>query len=488
MLFNSLEFLIFFAIVCILYFSLPDRFRWMLLLVGSYAFYISWEADYAILLAGLTLFNYSAALLLDRTTASGRKKVVLALTLLSNVGVLFWLKYLNFFAGSAKNIFHHYNIAVTVPVFSVILPVGISFYTFKIMNYIIDVYRGAIQPEKKLGIFALFVSFFPQLIAGPIDRATSLLPQFHGSHDFDYQRVTSGLKLMLWGFFQKLVIADNLSVIVDRVFNHPRQHEGLSLLLASILFTFQIYCDFSGYSDIAIGAARVFGFTSMNNFERPYFSGSIPEFWRRWHISLSSWFRDYLYIPLGGNRVAVPRWYLNLFIVFIVSGLWHGANWTFIVWGALHGFLCILSAATGNLRKRLTAAVGLGRTPALHQVMRVVMTFLLVSLAWIFFRANTISDALYVVSHLFTGWFDLSGKGGIPSVYALISSCRFEFIVGSLSVVIMEIVHFMQQKRSVRQMVQTKPIWQRWALYYCLVAAILLLGNLGSKQFIYFQF
>ncbi len=394
MLFNSLEFLLFFAIVCILFFSLPNRFRWALLLGGSYIFYMSWEADYAILLAFLTLFNYYAVHYMDKAGSAGRKKTILVLTIASDVGVLFWFKYLNFFAGSVKAALQHFGVAITVPVFSILLPVGISFFTFKILNYVIDVYRGTIKPERRLGLFALFVSFFPQLIAGPIDRAAKLLPQFSHTHDFDYRRVKDGLTLMLWGFFQKLVIADNLSVLVDRVFKNPYQYEGLSLALAAIFFTFQIYCDFSGYSDIAIGIAQVFGYTSMNNFERPYFSRSVPEFWRRWHISLSSWFRDYLYIPLGGNRVAMPRWYINLFIVFLVSGLWHGANWTFVAWGALHGLFCIASAATGNLRKKLVTATGMDKIPAFHKGMQILVTFCLVSLAWIFFPANTNSHAV----------------------------------------------------------------------------------------------
>ncbi len=488
MLFNSLEFLVFFAVVSALYFLLPERFRWMLLLAASYKFYMSWETSYAILLALLTLVNYYAAIFLDKARTDGGRKAILALTIVLDGGALFSFKYFNFFAGSVGAVFRHSDINVAMPVFALLLPVGISFFTFKVMNYIIDVYRGTIKPERKIGVFALFVSFFPQLIAGPIDRASRLLPQLSAGHDFDYERVTNGLKLMLWGFFQKIVIADNLSVLVDQVFNNPYRYEGLSLTLAAVFFTFQIYCDFSGYSDIAIGIAQVFGYTSMNNFERPYFSRSIPEFWRRWHISLSSWFRDYLYIPLGGKRVALPRWYLNLFIVFLVSGLWHGANWTFVVWGALHGLFCILSVATGGLRKKMATASGLEKIPVFHTAIQVMITFCLVSLAWVFFRAHTISDAVYIVSHLFTGWADSTGRGGVTALFGLINAYRFEFMVGAASVIIMEMIHFMQRKGSVREMLKGKPIWERWVLYYCLIAAILLLGGSGSKQFIYFQF
>jgi alginate O-acetyltransferase complex protein AlgI len=487
MLFNSLAFLFFFVIISTIYFTIPERFQWKLLLVGSYLFYISWEPGYAVLLALLTLFNYYIALHIGKSPGRGRKKMLLLLGIVSNVGLLFWLKYINFFVDSLKMVLPHLTPALKSPVVSILLPVGISFYTFKILNYIIEVYRGRMEPERKLGLFALYVSFFPQLIAGPIDRATKLLPQFHEKHSFDYQRVTEGLKLMVWGFFQKLVIADNLSVIVDRVYNNPLQYEGLCLVLATILFTFQIYCDFSGYSDIAIGIARVFGYQSMINFDRPYFSGSIPEFWRRWHISLSSWFRDYLYIPLGGNHVPVPRWYFNLLVVFIVSGLWHGANWTFVVWGCLHGFFCIFSALTLSLRNTITTALGLQKIPLVHQGLKIMITFCLVSLAWIFFRANTISDAFYIISRLFTGW-SLSGKGGLSALFSFITSCRFEFIVGIISVAFMELVHLLQGKGSITQMLAQKPAYLRWTLYYGALAIILLLGNFGSKQFIYFQF
>ncbi|MBA4419207.1 MAG: membrane-bound O-acyltransferase family protein [Syntrophus sp. (in: bacteria)] len=488
MLFNSLAFLFFFFIISTLYFTMPERFQWKLLLIGSYIFYISWEPGYAILLALLTLFNYYLVLYLGKSRGAGRKRALL-LGIVSNAGLLFWFKYLNFFIDSLKGALSHYTLALAFksPAVSILLPVGISFYTFKILNYIIDVYRGHMEPERKLGLFALYVSFFPQLIAGPIDRAAKLLPQFHEKHGFDYQRVTGGLKLMMWGFFQKLVIADNLSVIVDRVYNNPLQYEGLCLVLATVLFTFQIYCDFSGYSDIAIGIARVFGYQSMINFDRPYFSASIPEFWRRWHISLSSWFRDYLYIPLGGNRVPVPQWYANLLIVFIISGLWHGASWTFIAWGCLHGCFCIASALTSGLRNTTTTALGLNKIPQVHQGLKIMVTFCLVSLAWIFFRANTISDAFYIFSRLFTGW-GLSGKGGLSTLFSLISSYRFEFFVGIISVAVMELIHLLQGRGSIGQMLAQRPAYLRWTLYYGALAAILLLGNFGSRQFIYFQF
>jgi alginate O-acetyltransferase complex protein AlgI len=482
MLFNSFSFLIFFAILCAVYFSLPNRFRPALLLIGSYLFYISWMPVHAILLAGLTLFNFYIAIRMERESGLTGRKLLLAASILSNAGMLFSLKYLSLFAGAVNTIMATTGSGLKVPVLGFLLPLGISFYTLKIMNYTIDVYRGKKAVERNLLLFGLYVAFFPQLISGPIDRSTGLLPQFHESRDFDYDRVADGLRLMLWGFFQKLVIADNLAAVVDPVFNNPTAYQGPTLSLASVLFSFQIYCDFSGYSDIAIGAARVLGYQSMNNFERPYLSTSIPEFWKRWHISLSTWFRDYLYIPLGGNRTTLSRWYANLFIVFVVSGLWHGSNWTFLMWGALHGFYYICSMITRNLRKRLSAAARFNRMPRLQVSARCLMTFVLVTFAWIFFRANSVSDALFIITHLFSGW---EGKM-IPS--ELLLSSRFEFLTGMAAVIFMIVLEICEGREPLWDRFRTRPLWLRWAVYYGGVLLVLLLGSFGSRQFIYFQF
>jgi D-alanyl-lipoteichoic acid acyltransferase DltB (MBOAT superfamily) len=295
--------------------------------------------------------------------------------------------------------------------------------------------------------------------------------------------VTNGLRLMLWGFFKKMVIADNLALLVDSVYNQPSQYQGASLVLATLFYTFQIYCDFSGYSDIAIGAAQVMGFTTMENFNRPYFSQSVPEFWRRWHISLSTWFRDYLYIPLGGNRISSSRWYFNLFIVLLICGLWHGANWTFVAWGGVHGVYLILSAVTQKMRRKGCQMTGIDQFPKLHRSLRVAITFLLISFAWIFFRANTISDAFYLTTHLWTGWDRVSFQR-IPFWEVL----RFEFIVGISSIFVLLLVEKMQGDRDFAEMIFLKPIWIRWPLYYVLMLSILLLGHFGQRQFIYFQF
>jgi D-alanyl-lipoteichoic acid acyltransferase DltB (MBOAT superfamily) len=341
MLFNSIQFLIFFPVIATIYFLLPHRYRWLLLLVGSYYFYMSWKPEYIILILASTLIDYSVGLKLGSESRPAIRRRWLLLSLVTNLGLLFSFKYFNFFNDSFRQLFQMANLSYPVPALNVLLPVGISFYTFQTLSYTIDVYRGKIQPERHLGVFALFVSFFPQLVAGPIERSGNLLPQFYQKTAVDYERIISGLQRMTWGFFKKVVIADRLALLVNTVYNHPTEFSGMPLIIATYAFGFQIYCDFSAYSDIAIGAARVMGFDLMENFRQPYYARSIPEFWRRWHISLSTWFRDYVYLPLGGNRVKLPHWVFNILVVFVVSGLWHGANWTFVIWGALHGIFMV---------------------------------------------------------------------------------------------------------------------------------------------------
>ncbi|HOJ12159.1 MAG TPA: MBOAT family O-acyltransferase, partial [Clostridiales bacterium] len=350
MLFNSLEFLIFYPIITILYFILPYRARWVLLLAGSYYFYMAWRPEYIILIMISTFVSYFTGIKIGQANNKSTKKKYLNLSLLINLGLLIVFKYFNFFNDSLRTLFTQLNLPYNVPGFNLLLPMGISFYTFQTLSYSIDVYRGTMKPETHFGIFALYVSFFPQLVARPIERADRLLPQFYNKNKFDYDRVTSGLKIMAWGFFKKVVVADRLGIAVSAIYNNPVKHNSIQFIIATLFFTFQIFCDFSGYSDIAIGSARIMGFELMENFKRPYFSKSVAEFWRRWHISLSSWFKDYLYIPLGGNRVSKARNYFNLFITFLASGLWHGANWTFVVWGALHGAYIVLGRMLAPVR------------------------------------------------------------------------------------------------------------------------------------------
>lgn len=342
MLFNSFIFLIFFPTVVLLYFLLPHKYRWFFLLIASYYFYMNWKPVYAVLILASTIVTFSSAILMEYTAEQRKKRVFLIVSLLINFGILFTFKYFNFINENIIAILESMNVRWSVPNLDLLLPVGISFYTFQAVGYTIDVYRGEIKAEKHFGIYAIFVSFFPQLVAGPIERAKNLLPQFRRKHNLDPARLESGLKQMIWGFFMKVVVADRLALFVNATYNNVDAHNGTTLLIGTIFFAFQIYCDFAGYSNIAIGAARIMGFDLMTNFRRPYFAVNIGEFWHRWHISLSTWFRDYVYIPLGGNRVGKSRNYYNLFITFVVSGIWHGANWTFVIWGALHGFYMTL--------------------------------------------------------------------------------------------------------------------------------------------------
>jgi len=481
MLFNSLHFLVFFPIVITLYFSISHKYRWILLLFSSYYFYMSWKAEYIILIMISTIIDYIAGIQIHRSRAKRRKLTFLLLSLITNLGLLFAFKYFNFFSDSVRAVLAQFSIPLDPLTLKVLLPVGISFYTFQTLSYTIDIYRGKIKPQKHLGIFAVYVAFFPQLVAGPIERAKNLLPQLVKKQYFEYKRVTDGLKLMLWGFFKKIVIADHLAKTVDLVFNNVGDYTGISLWIAGIFFAFQIYCDFSGYSDIAIGAAQIMGIKLMDNFKRPYFSRSVSEFWKRWHISLSSWFRDYLYIPLGGNRVAVPRWYINIFIVFLVSGLWHGANWTFVIWGALHGIYLITSIVTQKARDRFNNAIGLTKIPRVHNLLKIAVTFALVNIGWIFFRANSLTDAAYIFTHLFQGisfnipTLDL-GFGWVGLVYSLI-------IIG-----FMEFIHVIQEHIRMRQFLSNKPLLMRWSIYLIIIALIVLFGVFDKTEFIYFQF
>lgn len=478
MLFNSLAFLLFFPVVVVVNFLLPLRYRWLWLLPASCFFYMYWKVEYGFLLLFTATIDYLAALAMAGASAR-RRKILLIVSLASNLGVLFFFKYFNFFNHNIGALFQSLHLTWAVPFSDLLLPVGISFYTFQSLSYTIDVYRGVIPLERHYGRFLLFVTFFPQLVAGPIERAKNLLPQFYERFEFDYRRMTDGLKLMAWGFFKKLVIADRLAVYVNMVYNHPTDFSGGPVWLATYFFAFQIYCDFSGYSDIAIGAAQVMGFKLMDNFRRPYHARSIGEFWQRWHISLSTWFKDYLYIPLGGNRVSVARRQWNVVVVFLVSGLWHGASWTFVIWGALHGFYMLCSSWLEPWRQRLHARFGLVRRPRLLQALQIAITFHLVLFSWIFFRANSLHDALVILERLWI-W---------PAEHQSVALGKIEMIVALISLLLLEAVQIGQHRGSFRHQLAGKPAWLRWSLYYGLVMVILLFGMMASEQqFIYFQF
>ncbi|MBA4369086.1 MAG: membrane-bound O-acyltransferase family protein [Desulfobacterium sp.] len=477
--FISLHYFVFFSIVAIGYFYIPQRFRWMLLLSANYYFYMCWKPEYALLIIASTLVAYITGKKMGSASGKKDKKKYLIVSLLINLGILFGFKYFNFFNDSFRAFFTSINIFYNVPAFHVLLPVGISFYTFQALSYSIEVYRGNQKPENHFGIFALYVSFFPQLLAGPIERPTNMLPQFHEKYKFDYERITNGIKLIAWGIFKKVVIADRLAVCVNQVYNAPQDHPGLPLIIATYFFAFQIYCDFSGYTDIAIGSAQILGFRLMENFRQPYFSTSVSEFWRRWHISLSTWFRDYLYIPLGGNRTGKTRFYCNIFLTFVISGLWHGANWTFVIWGSLHGLYVIIGRMTYDIRKKIAHRLHLHHIPGVWRGFQILITFHLVLFAWIFFRANSLTDAMYIISHLFSSFdfqYDQLGLDG------------FEFKIAILFLLIMEFTHILQEKDSVRKQLSKKPFMTRWSAYYLLVMTILLFGNFGESPFVYFQF
>jgi D-alanyl-lipoteichoic acid acyltransferase DltB (MBOAT superfamily) len=494
MLFNSLSFLIFFPIVTFLYFSLPHRFRWAMLLAASCIFYMHFIPVYILILLFTILVDYVAGILLEQSNGF-RRKLLLVMSLVANVGVLAIFKYFGFLAANLAGLAHLLGWNYPIQSLNIILPIGLSFHTFQAMSYTIEVYRGNQKAERHLGIYALYVMFYPQLVAGPIERPQNLLPQFHEAHQFDPQRMVEGLRLMLWGMFKKVVIADNLAEIVNRVYGSPHDFQGLAFLLATVFFSFQIYCDFSGYSDIARGAARVMGFTLMENFRTPYFSASISEFWRRWHISLSTWFRDYLYIPLGGNRVSHPRLALNLMIVFLISGLWHGANWTYVLWGGLHGVFLACSLATTNIRKNLLQRSGLGRMPRLHRAFQTSTVFALVTLSWVFFRANSVSDAFFICGSIFEGiWYTPQNMlGAMVSQRGLETglSClgRIAVGMGGLLIVLLVVLEAIQQRMGPILPVARYPVWVRWTLYEMAVLAVLYLGVQGTQQqFIYFQF
>jgi alginate O-acetyltransferase complex protein AlgI len=475
MLFNTMSFGYFFVLVAAVFFALPQRHRWAFLLICNFYYYFCFKAEYLILLIIAIVVSYWSARMMDRHEENRERRPWLIFSLVINFGILFTFKYFNFFSRSILDLSQALHWSLEMPLLKLVLPVGISFYTFTASSYVIDVYRRKLPAERHIGLYAAYVSFFPNLVAGPIERAPNLLAQFRRTNEFDGSRIASGLRLMLWGFFKKLVVADRLAIYVNAVFNNPDPHSGATLLLASFFFTFQIYCDFSGYTDIAIGAARVLGFDLMRNFQRPYFSRSIPEFWRRWHISLSSWFRDYLYIPLGGSRVAVPRAYLNLFIVFFVSGMWHGANWTFLIWGGLHGLYAVSSKFTQSRRDRLAAVL---RIPVkVRAAFAIFFTFMLANFAWIFFRAKDLATATKIVSKIFTADYS-----------RLFIPAPDQFVYSLAAVAMLLAVDVFQEHRSLARFLDARPLALRWAAYATVAVIILLMGIFNGSQFIYAQF
>lgn len=472
MLFNSTAYVFFLPIVVCLYYVLPARRRWILLLLASYYFYMSWRPVYVVLIAFSTLVDYFAAQAIAKAATGPSRRLWLAASLAANLGLLGVFKYWNFAADSIRWLVEPLSWVPPIPAADLLLPVGISFYTFQSLSYTIDVYRGARPPERHLGIFALYVVFFPQLVAGPIERSTTLLPQLLEPRPFSTDNLAVGFRLILRGFFKKLVVADRLAIYVDAVYSNPDGHSGVTLLVATLCFAFQIYCDFSGYSDIAVGSARLMGYKLMANFRRPYFAASVGEFWSRWHISLSTWFRDYLYIPLGGNRKGFVRRLANVAVVFTVSGLWHGANWTFVVWGALHSLYLIFELLSARLFARLAWS-----SPP--RIVTMPLTFVAVVVAWVFFRAATLSEALTILARMVTaqGSIFLGPFGGVNLVHG---------VVAVAAIVVVEAIAERQDQEGALFLSNNPAI--RLLSYAQVAAAILLFGVFDGGQFIYFQF
>ncbi len=476
MLFNSIQFAIFFIVVTCLYFILHHKYRWFLLLASSCYFYMAFVPIYILILGFTIIIDYYAGIYIEKSEGK-RRKLFLIASLLANIGVLAAFKYYNFLNENLSIFLNGLNYKNPIPYISILLPIGLSFHTFQAMSYTIEVYRGNQKAERHFGIYALYVMFYPQLVAGPIERPQNLIHQFHERQYFNYFRVVEGLKLILWGIFKKLVIADRLAIYVNAVYNNHSHHNGPTLLLASIFFAIQIYCDFSAYSEIAIGSARVMGFELMTNFKRPYLSSSIAEFWKRWHISLSTWFKDYLYISLGGNRVSIPRWYLNLFLVFIISGLWHGANWTFIIWGALNGFYLVFAIVTLNLRNKLSQLIGFNRIPKINHIFQLLMTFTLTSFAFIFFRANNVSDAYSIISKIAKCSGTIYYDNPSTMIYSFFGILLLFFVEGKQEFYGSSISFLHNKHWIVRNLT-----------YVMLIVTIFLIGVFDGGQFIYFQF
>lgn len=471
MLFNSIHFIVFLPVVFCLYWVLSHRWRWMLLLFASYYFYLSWSPWAGILLLGTTLIDYYAALQISRTDSKRKKKLMLWASIVANIGVLVAFKYSVFFYNTAAEVSHAIFETGYTSLEKWLVPAGLSFYTFQSLSYTIDVYRGHTKAEPSAARFALYVSFFPQLVAGPIERFSNLMPQFYEKHVLTPAHLVTGMRLVTWGYFKKLVIADRLGAFVNPVFDNPADYSGLTLLIIGFFFTLQIYCDFSGYTDIARGVAKLLGYELMINFRRPLLAVSVRDFWKRWHISMTSWFRDYLYIPMGGNRVAVPRWLFNIFIVFLVSGLWHGANFTFIIWGALHGAAYIIEALLARWKIQLPRFLGF------------TFTLLFVSLAFIAFRASSVETLGVFYSRIFSQGYDpgiaFNELRNLHDLFPLLLSVAgIAFLF--LKEIAEELSWFGKSGISERML---RPVF-----YVVVFVMLFVLGEFSANEFIYFNF
>ena len=486
MVFNSIGFLIFFPIVLFLYFALPKKLSWVMLLLASYYFYISWNVNLIFLIVFTTAISWVSSMLIERTQSKAIRKLFLVITLVTCLGILFFYKYFNFLSDSVVNALKAVGIGADPFNLDLILPVGISFYTFQTLSYVIDVYRGDVKTERNFFFYALYVVFFPQLVAGPIERPNNLIPQLHERHRPNWENTRNGLRKMLIGFFKKVVVADLLATYVNAVYNDAANATGLGVVIATVLFAVQIYCDFAGYTDIAIGCAEIMGIHLMQNFNRPYISESIPEFWRRWHISLSTWFKDYIYFPLGGSRCSLWKNLRNIMIVFMVSGLWHGAAWTFVIWGALHGMYQVIGKLLKPAREKTLALMHISPDSKGLHFYRKAVTFILVCFAWIFFRANNTSDALLLVKKLFTDW-SLS-DAYINATIDHLGLTLVAVLISILSVYIMNRMDINQLHLG-KEGDGAIPVFRyAYIIWIIVIAWLLLLVGDGASTFIYFQF
>ncbi|HUC01315.1 MAG TPA: MBOAT family O-acyltransferase [Candidatus Paceibacterota bacterium] len=492
MLFNSFSFLVFFPVVVILYYLLPHRFRWILLLVASCYFYMAFIPAYILILLYLIVIDFFMGILIEK--AEGRKrKLFLTISIIANVGTLFFFKYFNFFNANVASVasFLHWNYPIGF--LAIALPLGLSFHTFQSLAYVLEVYYKRYPAERHIGIYALYVMFFPQLVAGPIERPQQLLPQLHAEHEFNEGFASQGLRIMIWGFFKKVVVADSIGVIVDQIYGNLHGETGVALAVAAVAFAIQLYADFSGYSDIARGSAKVFGIDLVNNFDVPYFARSISDFWRRWHISLTSWFRDYFYFPLALKWASWSRagLYAALFVTFLVIGLWHGAGWTFICFGAVFGFYSVFGLWTKKYRDRLIASSRISRYPGFLALFQTLITFGLVCIGFVFFRSTSLSNAIYFLEHLPTGWsnaFRVHFWTDLAHTEIYAGLTKYRLAALPLSCLVMLFGEYLEREKQVTAWIAAHPMWFRWGAYYLIVAWILFFGYFDQQTFIYFQF
>lgn len=509
MIFNSLEFLIFFAFTTFIYFIIPGKYQKYFLIVSSvffYAYFIPWHV---LLLLLIIVLNYYSGKAIGNAEGY-KRRVYLTVVIFINVAVLFIFKYYNFLTINLLDLARSIGWNYSLSTLNFFVPLGISFYAFKNISYNIEVYRKTIPAEKSFDIFTLYILIYPELLAGPIDRPQSLLPQLRQTYKFDYERITSGLKLMAWGFFQKWVIADRLALLVNKIYDSPYQNNGLSFTIATFFFAIQIYCDFSAYSDIAIGAGEILGFKFMKNFKRPYFAKSISDFWSRWHISLSTWLRDYLFLPVAYSvlRKLKNKTFLNIkpeywsyciaaFFTMFVAGLWHGANWTFITWGVLIGFYLVFSFITKKPRRKLLSILRINKIPFLHRFLSTSTTFSLICFAWIFFRAKDMRESLYIVRNLYTGYGayfrtvlqdlrTINFSNILDPFFLGLNSMELYLAIIFISALI--IINLIQSKVSIRKLISERPFMIRWIIYVIMIFVILIYGRFENRQFIYLQF